>query len=1714
MKKEKYLQVFNYLLEFSKIRSKAVRDINSAPAQYVEKIWLSDIPKNDKIDSILEDDFNEDSEYWLKIRKPIPPEAPEFPSPPKNLKNWIDEDSLVLKDEFPVLKEFIFTDDDDKKIYLEDYPDIKNAYNEYIDNKWFDDSEKYWKDYENYERLLKDYEAVNSIYKKLFSLSNKTQQFGEEFEFVLGLGLLYFKENDDTPLICRHIFTYGAEIKFDSSQIKISPSTHIQIETDAIIDLFDQFDSNNIINAEKIALKFANDNSLVSNPFDRKNKETIQIFADRLRHDGVFKDELFKPNKMPAVPTILFAPALILRKRNTRSYTALYEKIINDIKESEDVNISTLNDIIGFDDNLPDDEGPSDFINDIDNIYFPKEYNDEQMEIVEKTKRNNKVLVQGPPGTGKSHTIANLICHFLANGKKILITAYTKRALDVLKEKLPDDFKSLTVNFLGGDSSSIQDLESSVNEINDKLSNANLSNDKIKIDKYEKELVTLKENRSLKKNELLKIKEQESRKQIINENYQGLLIDIAQEIEKDSVKYDWFRDRYHDINNFKLIENVKHYSKLIQYYQQLDCKEFDYEIPDKNELFSILEFKEYAETNTYLVKNKISLNVYDIIKCKDHIKTKELLDSLYKICLSIEKKKQSKIRSKFNDLKGNRVNWEKRLVKSKKILDSLGQINLRSLDRNVEIVYPKNKSLIVLKNDATKLLHYLKSGGKLDGVSFKLKKTFLPNEIKEKLYFIDSVIVNGSPCDTIWEFSSVIEDIRVRELFQDLAEIWSANIQNISKKYSDYFDAFNQLQSISTDLLNNFSEADQLLTEIKNYSSIDIQHYDSNEIRKYIDDIEKSNIIKKFKDFNIRKEHICFYLSNNNLHPISLKIKDAISEFDKLKYKQLLEEIDIITSKKIKYNEFKKLETELKSCLPILIDDIIDGTFDNNNINDLNEAMYFKHAKIEIQKLLDEDYEKELITDLISYNYREKKLISKIASLKAWIHVLSNLQQNRILRQHLEAWVLAVRRIGRTGRGRRALRFRNEAQKQMEYCKTTVPCWIMPLYKVAETISPEQGIYDYVIIDEASQLGPEALFLFYIAKNIIIVGDDKQTSPEYVGVNADTMNPFINKYLKRIPFANFFDTQFSIFDQAKIFCDGFTVLREHFRCMPEIIEFSNKLFYAPDGKSLYPLKQYSENRLEPLKHVFCGKGYVEGRNQNMINRVEAEEISVKIFELINDKNYKGKTFGIICLQGKAQSALIENILLKKIGEKEFKERKIVCGNSTSFQGDERDIIFLSLVTAQNHNRSSLTRPEDERRFNVAVSRAIEQIWLFHSVQLEDLSNTSDLRYKLIDHFQNYKANNILWKHKIDRKLGNQPEPFESWFEVDVYNDIVGQGYSVIPQYEVAKGKYRIDLVILCSDGSKIAIECDGDKWHGAEQYQNDLMRQKVLERCGWQFFRVRGGEYYSNRVKTLEPLWEILKERQDNNKPKSNSEEKKKIKDEELNPKNKNHVHNVSKNNKKIYSKQKNLFDDNVEQIALSKEIINKHQFQKIINVSQENKSNGKSEILVFTNKFNVYKTRDNGFYNKQHILDSINLENNEKYIYITRTEDFSGYMLFGFENGKVAKIFMDSYKTETQRKRLKNAFNNNSKLVFIDYIKDDVELVAISSINKVLIFDTAQINPKGSKTSQGNQVMKPKNNSLMRRIKKANQVNFINIDYYKKNIPATGNYLLSGDKF
>ncbi len=190
--------------------------------------------------------------------------------------------------------------------------------------------------------------------------------------------------------------------------------------------------------------------------------------------------------------------------------------------------------------------------------------------------------------------------------------------------------------------------------------------------------------------------------------------------------------------------------------------------------------------------------------------------------------------------------------------------------------------------------------------------------------------------------------------------------------------------------------------------------------------------------------------------------------------------------------------------------------------------------------------------------------------------------------------------------------------------------------------------------------------------------------------------------------------------------------------------------------------------------------------------------------------------------------------------------------------------------------------------------------------------------------------------------------------------------------------------------------------------------------------------------------------------------------------------------------------------------------------IVQEIETNNKADFLLFSNKCTVYKLKIYDIKDckasslGEYLPNLLNLDEDEKIVYTVATNDYTGHMLFAFDNGKIAKININSYMTKTNRKKLSNAYASKTPLIFATYLKpeQELDLVAFSNINKILVFNTAKIPEKSTRSSQGIQVLNQKKGSKMTKIKKINDVEFENIDYYRtKNIPATGRYLKESDK-
>jgi very-short-patch-repair endonuclease len=181
------------------------------------------------------------------------------------------------------------------------------------------------------------------------------------------------------------------------------------------------------------------------------------------------------------------------------------------------------------------------------------------------------------------------------------------------------------------------------------------------------------------------------------------------------------------------------------------------------------------------------------------------------------------------------------------------------------------------------------------------------------------------------------------------------------------------------------------------------------------------------------------------------------------------------------------------------------------------------------------------------------------------------------------------------------------------------------------------------------------------------------------------------------------------------------------------------------------------------------------------------------------------------------------------------------------------VVFLSLVDGPPESGLLTTRsagPRDlyKKRYNVAASRARNQLWVVHSLDPELHLNNGDLRKRLIDH-----ARDPL---QLMNRMEQLSKRTESEFEKQVLQRLIRAGYRTATQWRV--GSFRIDIVVQGANGKKLAIECDGERWHTAEQLQKDLERQAILERLGWVFRRIRGSLFFRDAEAAMVSVFEKL----------------------------------------------------------------------------------------------------------------------------------------------------------------------------------------------------------------------------------------------------------------
>ena len=1323
------------------------------------------------------------------------------------------------------------------------------------------------------------------LYSQLFTLKHQLEGsiVEAQIEFVCGVGLGIWNSNGTNvcyPLVGRLV---EMSLNDKTAAVEIRPR---DVDARIEVDWYASVDNPGVADLEKAAKEFFGQATTTFSPFDRGTFEPLlRTAVTNLHANGIYW-----PNEVPAEDRMLPKVdnklkvtdtwVLFARPRTNSLFLQDLEKLKKQAEEAElyppavaaiVTDPSTTNPIV----ELPHFRGVSASYQSergigakkVQDLYFPKAFNDEQIRIVQLLEISDGVVVQGPPGTGKTHTIANVICHYLAEGKRVLVSSMKDPALAVLQEQLPEEIRPLAISLLTSEQDGMKQFEHAIQKIASEVQGLDRSSTARAINHLEESIDALHGKLA---NLDRKIGEWAKRNlaKIMLETEEIDPQDAATEVVRNAGQFEWIPDSLGIAPEFSPQFSDEDVVRLRESRRAL-CQDINYldaslpqlvEFPDAKALLEVHQDLSQFEKLKKYIENGVVPALAD--------SSQETLALAQKLLTHIEA-----LQNMRAEVVQARRSWtitmRERLRRGRNdtlvtMLETLGEefeqvVDCRKAFIERPISAPEG---IELDTELTNAVRNLSQGKSPFGV----KGLFGKSAQKKQL---DSICILGNPPPNVEGWKHVVEYLSLLKRLRGLALRWNALAHELqleevpadrpkgglaaAQEYALYLKvkgvvkAEGELCTATSHVFPNWAHVAEVADNAHRLSELEKalrHHLTKNRLANVWAAKERFQKVLEGRTGRVI-EDIRRFLSETLGN---LEIEDAQMQSE---WSALMAELSRVLGlgthhatvrqvcDKVEASGAPQYATSLKQPLKGTVDALLPDNWRNVwRLKRLATYLESIDAQQELKRLAKDHHEVEI--DL-SRAYRD------IVVKRTWLKLAENASPS--IRAALQAYLNAIQKIGK-GTGKRAVRFRQDARMAASKANIAVPCWIMPHYRVSESLPAELGCFDFVIIDEASQSDLTALPSLLRAKKILIVGDDKQVSPEGVGLEEQKIRSLMNRFLGNQveTYRAQMSPDRSIYDLFKVvFAKSAVMLKEHFRCVGPIIEYSKREFY---NHELRPLRipKTSERLDPPLIDVVVEDGYRSGD----VNRPEARFIIDEIKAIVADPNMGGRSIGVVSLLADKQALLIWERLTDELGPEVMQHHRITCGDARTFQGKERDIMFLSMVSAPNEVGAPLSRDTFAQRFNVAASRAKDRMYLVRSVELENLSPADRLRRSLISHFATPFTQDEMRVEDL-RKLCESP------FEREMYDELTQRGYWMTPQVRV--GQYRIDMVVEGNNDARLAVECDGDKYHGEDKWADDMQRQRVLERAGWVFWRCFASTFIRRKKDMLDDLLKTLAQR-------------------------------------------------------------------------------------------------------------------------------------------------------------------------------------------------------------------------------------------------------------
>ena len=1339
----------------------------------------------------------------------------------------------------------------DVRLRLEDRPSLRLAAEAYTAEQWLP-----WAVGERPRR------RAMAVYQKLFEVAQLSDLVADQpFELVWGLGLARWNRDGieiDLPLIERLVEIEIAEEA--AGEIRIRPRAAPALPDLRPYEALGLDGATLAADAARRAIAAAGDDGV--SPFVRESFEPA-LRACQSRLDG---EGRYLPDQVALEPTAPVPPAderlavsdrwvLFARRRSDNFLLADIAKLkasVADKAERGDLPGPAKTLVMGPEER-PDgpwrplsaglgqsDHSAAESVVEAEaapDLFFPKPYNDEQIEIVRRLEQTDGIVVQGPPGTGKTHTIANIVCHYLATGRRVLVVSHGEPALAVLRGQLPDSVRDLAISITATEREGFKQLETAIRLLQSVVEAIRPGEQARVIKDVETAILRMRERLAAVDAEIAGI----AAAQLAEAPGFGKTpAELADLVAGSRERFAWFTDRPTDAATRAPSDadmaalraariaagtRIEHLAALLPPVDDL---------PDGNavgalhdDLIRAAQLGEHAAQDRALaIRIRTPEALEHATRALDALQTLRRVRQLVDEWPWLD-------RTAAEVLTGPKTGTTEALGVFLADAESVLTERARYLTRPVDVPdrFPHT-------DDTVRLIARLAEGEEVFGF-FAFKEKGLRAAVESLR------IVGRTPSDA-GEWAHVRDHLAWRERLWALEQRWTRLAEELDapadlsspRALQDLFDV---LQAVLVHGPAALAILDEAFREIV-FGAQDARSlwFDRDRLIAVEGTLRSAATAARLGAAEAEVERLAalFPAASGKLGTLARDfLHEAIGRAD-IDAERAASFWDGLLGRIADLADHRRdLATIASVCAMLreagapawarrLLTEAARDGFDPLIPVDWRLAWDWAAAEGYLRRIEGRDRLQALSSERIGLERDSARAFERLVRERTFYALAGSMTGP--VRAALMMFATALRRTGR-GTGKGAVRHRRDARAAMAQCYGAIPCWIMPSWRVAEQLPGELGSFDLVVMDEASQSDIREVTTLLRGRKVLVVGDDKQVSPSAAFIEDAKIHRLEHGFLKGQHFKTLLLPGSSLYDLAKVmFPDKLVMLKEHFRCVEPIIRFSMQFYPEP----LIPLRvPTAQERLEPpLVDIYVPDGR---RDRAKINPREARVIVDEIKALVADDGLSRvegqdhwRTIGVISLIGAPQAALVNRMLIDELGEEVMLRHRLVCGDSATLQGNERDVVFLSMV-ADPFMKQAQTATHFEQRFNVALSRARDRLVLVRSVH-EDQLNPNDLKAKVIRHFREPMTG-------AARPTGDLEERCESQLEREVFRRLTASGYRVTPQ--VGSLGYRIDLVVEGDGDRRLAVECDGDQFHGPERWADDMRRQRILERVGWRFWR-------------------------------------------------------------------------------------------------------------------------------------------------------------------------------------------------------------------------------------------------------------------------------------